>query len=190
MAFLEQFSEQEKALLTALPYRAGLWISMADNDGGGAASAVEMLALSNIIEFRARGMFRSAFVHEVIAETYAHRLEWSKWGEGLGRVPAECRRAVEIMGPRLMTHDCDAYCQTVMAISRDVAKAFREFDENTGVRGRLMAGLRIKIDGIIGAIRGEEYESQSLLNISEKEDIALGTLATALRRDPAPQIAP
>jgi hypothetical protein len=181
MAFLEQFSEPEKALLVALPYRAGLWISQSDSTGGGTADAQEQKALAQIIEQKARGMFRSAFVHEVMAETYARRAEWPQWGEGMDRVPGECRRAVELITPRLIVHDVEAYRHTVMAIARDVARAFREYDENAGALGRLTTALRIQIDSLIGVLRGEEYESKVLLNISEKEDIALGTLATALR---------
>ncbi|MBU0859800.1 MAG: hypothetical protein KJ667_07665 [Alphaproteobacteria bacterium] len=186
MAFLEQFSGPEKALLVALPYRAGLWVSQSDATGGKTADAQELQALSRIIEAKARGMFRSAFVHEVMAETYGRRTEWKQWADGVERVPDECRHAMVLLEKKLIERDILAYRQTVMTIADDVARAFREHDENVGMGGRLLTMAGIMIDKLIGVFRGEEYESTALLNISEKEDLALGTLAAALRMDQTP----
>lgn len=181
MAFLEQFSAAEKALIVALPYRAGLWISLSDSTGGARADARELKALSDIIETRARGMFRSAFVHEIVAETHGRKGEWPNWADVIDRVPDEARHAVKLLEGKLMARDVDAYRHTVMAIAQDVARAFREHDENASLGGRIMTMVRIKLDQAIGVLRGEQYESEALLNISEKEDMALGRLAAALR---------
>jgi hypothetical protein len=131
-------------------------------------------------------MFRSAFVHEVMAETYERRTEWKQWSDGIERVPDECRNAMVILDKKLMDRDILAYRQTVMTVADDVARAFREHGENVGMGARLLTMAGIMIDKIIGVFRGEEYESTALLNISEKEDLALGTLAAALRMDKAP----
>lgn len=181
MAFLEQFSEADRQLMVRLPYRAGLWVSASDSTGDQQADAQEHKALADIIERRARGMFKSAFVHEVLAETYGQKEHWREWGDMLDQVPAECSRVGALLEDKLLPHDMAGYQQTIMIIARDVARAFREFDQNSSAAERFMTTLRIQIDKLIGAVRGEQYESESLLNISVQEDLALGTLSEALK---------
>lgn len=181
MAFLEQFSAAEKSLIVALPYRAGLWVSQSDQTGGRRADALEHQALGRIIEGRVKGGFKSTFVHEVMKEVFARRGDWAGWASVLDRVPDECREAVALLQPRLMATDMTAYRHGIMSIARDVAMAYREHDESVSTMARLMTDLRIGTDKLIGMIRGEAYMSEALLNISEKEDMALGALAAGLK---------
>lgn len=179
MAFIEQFSAPEQALLVALPYRVGFWVSISDNSGGAIADAKERAALARIIAGHARGNFNSPFVHEVMRLCFEQRGTWSQWRDNIDRVPGECQRAVAALEGRLNSRDLVAYRQVIMTIAHDVAKAFREKPEGKGgIAGQY---FRIMVDSLIGLIRREKYESASLLNISVREDVALGTLAEALR---------
>ena len=179
MAFLQQFSAAEQALLVALPYRVGLWVSQSDTSGGAVADARERAALARIIAGHARGNFASPFVHEVMRACYEQRTEWPRWRDSVGRVPQECQHAVAALEGRLNGRDLLAYRQAIMTIASDIAKTFREPPEGKG--GIVGQYIRIAIDSVIGLIRREKYVSTELLNISVKEDVALGTLAEALR---------
>ena len=179
MAFLEQFSAAEQALLISLPYRVGLWLSQSDTSGGAVADARERAALARIIAGHARGNFNSPFVHEVMKACYEQRADWPRWRDNVDRVPGECQQAVAALEGRLNGRDLIAYRQTIMTIAAAIAKAFREAPEGRG--GMLGQYLRIAVDSLIGLIRREKYVSAELLNISVKEDVALGTLAEALR---------
>ena len=70
-----------------------------------------------------------------------------------------------------------------MFIATEVAKAFREYDEEATSFQMFMTNIKIKIDTFIGLITGKEYESESLLNISYKEDLALAKLSQSLQLD-------
>lgn len=177
MAFLEQFSSAEQALLVILPYRAGLWISVSDTAGGTVADAQERAMLARIIAASARSNFSSPFVREVVRECYGRRAEWSQWRENIDSVPQECRQAVAILEGRLNARDIQAYREQIMSISNSVAKAFREKPE----KGAVSFYVRLMLNGLISLINHEKYDSVDLLNISVKEDMALGTLAEALR---------
>lgn len=182
MAFLEVFSEDERRFLVSLPYRAGVWVSSSDTTGGQESGAQELQALERAIQGIAQGMFESAFVHEVMAETFLRKAEWPEWARGTGTVPDDCRCAIAMMRERNMpVRDVDAYRRILMQIGLEVAKAFREYTRNEPFLYRLTRGIGIAVDRFFGALRGEKYVSQDLLNISYSEDVALNTLAMSLR---------
>lgn len=180
MAFLEQFDDIEKDLLVMLPYRAGLWVSKSDNAGGNESSSDEVSELHKIIAQKAKGMFESAFVHEVMIETCAREKQWPDWSSDLDNVPEECKKMVAIVEAKLSRHDMDAYKHNVMFIATEVAKSYREFDVNMALPVRVFTCFKIAVDKMFGKIRGVTYESEDLLNISYEEDIALSQLSTAL----------
>ena len=184
MTYLEKFSEEEVDLLIAIPYRAGLWVSASDSTGGFGAQVDEIEALDEIMEAKAKsGMFESAFVHEIMVEAYSRKNDWHDWTEEINKVHQECHDAVIWISKKLSDRDVKAYGQNVMFIATEVAKAFREYDEEASSFQMFMTNIKIKIDTFIGLITGKEYESESLLNISYKEDLALAKLSQSLQLD-------
>jgi hypothetical protein len=183
MAFLEQFSAEEKEMLVSLPYRAGLWVSSADKTGSPGADDTEVATLEKIITDMGRGMFDSAFAHEVMAETFARRGDWKSWAAGLETVPDTCAKAVAVIAGKLGAHDLDGYRQNIMNIGMAVANAFREFDLDTPLPARVCTYAKLALDRLIGKLTGQEYESNDLLNVSYEEDVALAKLAKSLGID-------
>lgn len=181
MAFLEQFSRQEKDLIVSVPYRVGVWVSSVDAAGGAVASYQEQDSLETIIAEKSSGMFESAFMHEVMAETCTRQQDWKAWGENMDKVLAECGEAVRIVSAKLEEKDVDAYRHTVMTIAVDVAKAFREFDSGASFMVRLWTKYRLFLESLCRVVkRDKSLETQGLLNISYEEDAALSKLAKAL----------
>lgn len=181
MAFLEELSEEEQLLLISLPYRAGIWVSRADDDGGLSARHAEKEALEKIIHEKSSGMFESAFVHEIMVETVARKDEWEKWADNIDDIETDCIKAAQILGKKMSRRDQDAYRQNIMYIATEVARAFREFGQKEAIPVKIWAFVRIRIDKIIGLFTGQRYESETLLNISYEEDIVLAKLSKALR---------
>jgi hypothetical protein len=182
MAFLDGFSEDERQFLAALPYRTGLWISSSDSAGGHDASAQERDALEKTIQGIVQGMFESAFVHEIMAETFLHRDQWPVWAGQATSIPEDCKKAVAMMQSRkLPIRDIDAYRHILMQIGLEVARAFREHHKDEPVFFRITRSIGLTFDRLFGIVQGEKYVSEDLLNISYNEDLALNALATALR---------
>lgn len=181
MAFLEQFSEEERELIVSLPYRAGLWVSSVDDTGGPKADFAELHELESIISEKARGMFESAFVHEVMAETCTRQADWKQWAEGADSLLDDCAKATKLIGDKLVEKDLDAYRMNIMAIGLSVAKAFRELDEGASIFVKLHTQIQLFIEAIIRIIkRDKSFDTESALNISFEEDEALSKLSKAL----------
>lgn len=179
MAFLEQFSAEDRDLIVSIPYRAGLWVSGADDGGGAKAGHDELDALETIIAEKGRGMFESAFVHEVMAETCTRQQDWKSWAGSLDNVLEDCSRAVGIVQAKLAEKDLDAYRMNIMAIGLAVAKAFREVD--AGFMDKIQMQLRLFCDAVMRILRRDRYwDPSSVLNVSHEEDIALDKLSKAL----------
>lgn len=181
MAFLKDFTREERDLLASLPYRVGLWVSMSDHTGGSESNEQEIAALEKTITRIAQGMFESAFVHEIMADTFLRREEWPVWSADLKNVPGDCVTAIKFLQGRLPVRDIDAYRHILMQIGLEVARAFREYDRSEPLMYRLTRWLSIGVDRLFGIMQGEKYVSEDLLNISYEEDLALNELAKALR---------
>lgn len=177
--FLEAFTEEEKNLLVSLPYRAGLWVSLADEKGAGAARAHELKAIEKVIAKLSEGMFASAFVHEVMAETHLRREQWPTWGLQVGTVPEDARQVVAAMKVKAMPQDAEAYVQTIMKIAYETAYAFREFDPSASIPIRIWVGLKLLWEAFIRT-GNKDYRVESVANISLAEEEAIAVLAEAL----------
>lgn len=181
MAFLEQFSAEERELLVSIPYRAGLWVSGVDNAGGAKSNYEELDALESIIAEKGRGMFESAFVHEIMAEASTRQDDWKKWAGQLDNVLSDCTKAVGIVQGRLAEKDLDAYRMNIMAIGLAVAKAFREIDADASLKDKICMQVRLFCDAGMRILRREKYwDKTSILNVSREEDEALNKLSKAL----------
>lgn len=182
MAFLEEFSQTERDALVALPYRVGLWVSHSDDTGGGEADEKELQALERAISSLTQGMFESAFVHEVLAETFLRRAEWPAWAHNIQTVLDDCREIVKILQSKAVEpRDYEAFQRMLMQIGLEVAQAFHEFETHEPFWAGTMRRLGIAIDRFLGTAHGEKHIAEDLLNISYEEDIALNKLARALR---------
>ncbi len=180
MAFLEGFTDEERDLLVSVPYRAGLWLSQADGTGNPGASADERHALEGVIAQQARGMFYSAFVHEVMSDLWSRRLAWDDWSKDLARVPEDCMKAAHLLAQKMARRDLDAYRATIMTIATEVAKAFRESPAGNGAGAELIVHVKLWLGRMGSFLRGEPYDPLAIANISKIEDKALSRLADAL----------
>lgn len=183
MAFLEKFAPDEREMLVSLPYRAGIWVGKSDGGPAPDAEDSEAAALERIIRQLGRGAFKSAFAHEVMAETLARRQDWPEWAKNAADVPATCEKAVALVGAKLGAHDLDGYRSNIMSIAVSVARAFREFDYTESPVVRAWTYLKLGLDRIIGLFTGERYSHDEILNVSFTEDMSLATLAKALGID-------
>lgn len=183
MAFLEQFADDDRTMIVSLPYRVGLWLSTVDNTGGRGSQSQELDSLEKIIGNPRPGMFRSAFVHEVMGEVVARKKEWPRWAEQTENVLSDCRRVQLVLNGKVTPRDGDAYRENLVLIGSEVAAAFREADMQQPLFAKIGTRIRLSVDKLVGSLRGEVYESERLLSISLEEDMALSQLAAALRGD-------
>jgi hypothetical protein len=181
MNILSEFLPEQRSLIVALPYRVGLWISQIDNTGGDEAKAQELSALSNIIHGFAHDVFGSEFVQHVMTEALARKGEWEAWGEDFDKIPAECKKSIEIMSAHVDQKEVKAYAARLMEIAEAVALAFREYESMEKFSDKLevyMAYWKAKLKSKIKKRPLKSFDQ--FLSVSAMERRALMRIAGAL----------
>lgn len=191
MAYLDNFSDDEKQLLIRLPYRAGLWIGASDTTGGTDSSAAEKQAIAGIVRGFTEDFLKSEFVEAVMRETVQHIGEWDGWNGNVETIPDEVRRGIEIAAQKVDHKQVSAFKSSLMDVAMTVAMAYREFDETTP----LNAQIRIYTKYWLEYLRSYVTKTQppimdQYLNISQDEHKALDKLSVALRIDDVEGLAP
>jgi len=185
LSYLDPFNDEQRHLLIALPYRAGLLVSESDEDGGDDAAAAEMQMLETLMVGYTEDFLKSEFVEEIMKQTLAHKEKWEQWNDNLDTVANECSLALEAMNAHMDSKDSLSYCQAIMEIAMAVAMAYREFEEH-----ELTLKEKITLYGtfhwrcFMAKIKREQPPNlDEVLNISHSERTVLGQLAEALRID-------
>lgn len=182
MSSLENFSPDQQAMLVALPYRVGLWVSASDTSGGGDADEAEMRVLQSIVTGFAEDFLKSAFVQDLMEQTTARRAEWASWENDLDSVPTECSNAVDFLAERIDRKELTSFKLSVMEIATDVAMAYREEGADRAERvNTLPPALQTLISTVRDALLGPKSpQKEQMLNISKAEREALNLLSYAL----------
>lgn len=180
MSILDTLSEQDKNMVTRLPYRVGLWVSQSDDSGGDDADEEELSALENIIAGFTEDVFGSEVVQYVMAETLSNKDSWEAWDNELGAVPQECVKALQILQTITDEKEISAFKKRLIDIGEAVALAFRE-EGGDDMKRRLayyVSFFTAKLQGRQQAASAKTLDQY--LNISAKEREALNSLALAL----------
>ncbi len=183
MAYLEKLLDADRDLLIALPYRAGLWVSMSDSSGGEEADKAERAALSMIVTGFVEDYCKSEFVEEIMRQTLQRRDHWDEWATNIETVPVQIRKAIEAAAQEVDHREIASFKSSLMDIAMTVAMAYREFDQdNADAMEKARVYSRYFLATVESAIRGEDKPAFNLfINISAAENKAIRTLAQALK---------
>lgn len=188
----DKLSAEQQEFLVALPYRTGLWISQCDQTGGQESSAQELAALETIVISFAEDFCKSEFVENLMRKTLAQREIWSQWQDNMTAIPADVRRAVDMLAPLLERKDITSFKQTLIEIGTAVAEAYRESDHEDedddegdyGFVAEIRDHIRAAMERLTGRWNsGPAARNYQFSNISKTERAALAELTTALRPD-------
>ena len=178
MSQLDLISPEERDLVIGLPYRVGVFVSHADDEGGEEDDEKEMQALERILTAIARQHEKSPFVQDVLQQTIASKDQWPSWAEQTFSVAADAEKIMQVLSTQLPEADWKIYRGLLVRVGRTVAEAYGEFGEefDDEASGGLFGKLVDKITG-----RAEDTADEAHINISAAEDAALSELAAALR---------
>ncbi len=128
MTDLYSLDERKKEMLSSLPYRAGLWMSMADNTGE-SSEEEEIRVLNNIVDGFARDVFGSELVQNIMTETFKSKDRWPVWAKETGNVLQDCSDCVALVRQLGDDKDVTAFRDRIMEIAEAVAMAFSEYED-------------------------------------------------------------
>lgn len=181
MNVLDQLTQTEKQLVTALPFRVGLYVSKADATGGDEADQQERRALETIIDGFAESVLGSEPIQYIMTETMRHKSNWPQWQSDLRNVPRECREAVDALGVHFNEKDRASFVNYMMQIGEAVAMAFREYEhlETPMQKFKVYSGYAQSfVQSVIN--KNQPRSLDEFLSVSMDERKALQKLAKAM----------
>lgn len=142
-----RLNDDNRALLMALPYRVGLYVSFSDVTGGWTAQESEINKLSTILREFASLNADSALPRMILMETLSARSEWPLWSQGIDAVPAQTKEIMDILSAHAAAADISALKKNLLDIAREVALAFHE-----GGDQRISADEQVALDDLQSAL--------------------------------------
>lgn len=164
----DRLTDAEKTLITALPYRVGLWMSTLEGEGGDIADELESMAMIEAIEEIAKSPYYD-FAAYICRQTLAQKNRWLGWSSDFSSVPDECKRAIGMLARLIPEEDLLHYREALFLVAASVARAYRE-EGNAGSGGaRSVADLPGMVNQLIGRLFDAvgSYENQQNVSVAE-----------------------
>lgn len=181
MSFLSQLSAAEYELVVSLPYRAGVYVSYADDVDGEGDDAREAGALEAALRAVSDMQKNSGIACEIFIETIRMKSEWSRWQGKAFIIEDDARAAVALVKGRAGIDAARAYGAAIMEVAAAVARAYGEFGQFDEIEKNpgLLKGLVARVASGFSGLTQDDRDHP--MNISASEQGALSTLAEALR---------
>lgn len=176
MTQLSSFSSEDQGLIISLPYRAGLYVSYADDEDGERDDEMEMRAMEACLKEIAKVHEGHALTQEVAAEILGRKEDWNVWSQGVFNIEPLCEQAVLVLKEKASESEVKDYIKMVLEITTAVAQAYGEFGEEepeVGFFGKAM--------GRIFGNFGSSDDANHPMNVSAAEDGAISRISAALK---------
>ena len=127
MSALNDFIDEERALLVSIPVRAGYWISHIDDVPGSARDdAREQLALEKALGMIVDKTGDDRFINDIAEFALSSKGDWPRWSDNAGTVLADIPKALSLIESRLSAKDLKDYKSAIYRIAGVVAQAAHE----------------------------------------------------------------
>ncbi len=176
MVDLSKFSDSERNLIVSIPYRAGIWVSNADdNTGTKVDDKDERKALEATIQnFAAQGD-KIPVAAAIMKDVQENKRNWAQW-DALSTedaVLADAQKAVALCKDRFTEKELNQYKETIWRAGLFVAQAYGE---------QVDPDNEMHFNNFIGRLfKGAPKVGSNPQNMSPKEKAALTKLKAALK---------
>lgn len=151
MSALNDFIDEERALIVSIPVRAGYWIAHIDDVPGSTRDdAREQLALEKALVMIVSKTGDGRFINDVAEFALSSRNDWPRWADNAGTVLADIPKALSLIENRLTAKDLKDYKSAVYRVAGVTAQAAHEdgtaASKGTGILSKLVDRLSVKTD--------------------------------------------
>lgn len=178
MTSLNDFDPDEQELLVSLPYKAGIWVSHAEDEIGEEDDEKEMMALEASLKALPELHQDCTFICDLVHETLNRRDQWGNWMFDSVQTPQQMRAAIDMLKNKLSKDDLNHFRSAMMEVGASVAQAYGEFGDFDDETKSGFGGFVTKI---MGGFAGGSASKDHPMNISAAEDSALEKLKVAMR---------
>lgn len=178
MADLSNFSNDERALITSIPYRIGVWVSnVDDNTGSKIDDRDERKALEATISSLASKSNKIPFAAAVMKDVENNKSVWSAWDNAATEdlVLKDLSHAIALCKSKVGAAEVKQYKQTIWKVGLVVAQAYGEHVDPDN---------EMHVDRFfqwIGSLSGGAKLSKNPENMSKLEKMALNKLRAILK---------
>jgi len=181
MSQLSNLPEDEALKIISLPYKAGMWISHADDVDGEADDINEMKALERGIPQLAKMHEGSALVQQVANDILAMKDHWAKWEDECFFVTKQAPDIIGVIKTQFGLAEAKQYRAFTMELGKMVAQAASELDAFDDEQPKEDGFFGSMIGKIVGGMSGVSQDHKDHpANISPAEGSALSELSAAL----------
>ena len=179
MSSLNDFLDEERALIVSIPVRVGYWISHIDDvEGTQRDDGKEQLALERALKLIVSRTADGRFINDVAEYALASKAEWAAWRDRADTVLADLPRALRLIKDRLPAKDLKDYQSAVYRVAGVVAQAASEDGAEDDISREVMgAGLVTRLLDRLSV----KTDMSVPENISAAEKAALQKLRACLK---------
>lgn len=176
MSALSAIPPEQQEILIALPYKAGMAISYAEDEEGEDDDARETKALETALKLHAapKQTGTADLIAEIVTQTLARRADWPRWSEQTFAIEPECEKAVKILKSHASETEIRAYIAMMLDVTTRVAQAYGEF----GMPEEKPKGIM----GFVKKIMGGPDTANQPMNVSPAEDDSITRITKALKK--------
>ena len=176
MAQLSFFTEEDVESIISLPFRAGMFVSYAEDEDGEQDDVREMQALEGCLKEIARVHEGEELTKEIAAAILNAKDKWPVWSQGVFNIEPLCEKAIVSLKTQAGKEEVKDYIKMTVEVATSVAQAYGEFgegqDDEKGFFGKIVAAVTsVSVD-----------DTAHPMNVSAAEDSAIATVAAALKR--------
>ena len=126
MAWFQNMGDAEKFRIVSLPFRVGLWMSLADDVPGGQDDRDELEALERILRVIAKTHDQTPFLQATVHVTLKYNKLWKKWQGYNENTLRDTHVALRELLKRRGAEDMKVYRIMLYKIAEAVAAAYNE----------------------------------------------------------------
>lgn len=172
MSALNDFIDEERALLVSLPVRVGYWMSAVDDDPNtDRDDKREEIAIERTLQMVVSKTDDERFINDIAEFALTNKAEWKDWQGTQGTALDDLPKAFELIKSRLTPKDLKDFKSMVYRMAGVVAQAAGEAGQtrDAGFFGKLLDNVSVKTDMSMPE------------NVSGKEKAALQKLMEVLK---------
>jgi hypothetical protein len=181
MTDLSQFSATEFELLVSLPYRAGIFVSYADDIDGESDDENEMAMLEATLKAIAVLHADYPLMKDIFKETLRLKSEWPRWQTKAFNISGDSQMVISLLKSKGGDLLAKQYRSALMEIATTVAQAYGEFGQfdDAAKDPSLFGGLVAKVVSSFSSLSADDKNHP--MNVSASEESALSELSAALK---------
>lgn len=183
MTALSNLPDDVALSIIALPFKAGMWVSHADDVDGEADDDNEMRALEKGIPAIARLHGDSPLVQDVAQALIRNKSRWDGWTEECFFIAKQAPDIMQAVKTHFGLDEAKVFKRYILELAKMVAEAHGEFaafdDMDEGKKDSFFSGMVGKFVGAL-AMMGDADQSHPA-NISPSEKSAMSQLSAALK---------